>query len=156
MSTTTILTKSLLLATGVAIVLSPIAGFAKGEGRGQGPRIEFEALDTNQDGALTVEEMIAHASLRFSQADVDGDGFLSKEEVSANEGDRRAKRADRMFERRDANDDGKLSAEEMAPSADRVAKRFERADADEDGSLSKAEFEEAGKKRRGGHQRASK
>lgn len=156
MNKTKLAAKSLLIVACSALVIGPIASFAKGESRGPGPRVEFETLDTDQNGEITVEEMVAHTAVRFSEVDTDGDGFLSLEEVSAKAEGRRAKRAERMFERRDANADGKLSVEEMSPQEDRIAKRFERADSDGNGSLSKAEFEEAGKKGRGRDKRASK
>lgn len=149
MTTTMTAAKALLLAAGVAVVIAPTAGFAKGEGRGHGPRMNFEQLDADKSGEVTQAEMAAAGAARFKDADTDGDGFLSKDEITAKAGERRAKRLDRMFEHRDADKDGKLSAEEMAPPADRIAKRFAKLDTDESGGISKAEFEAAKEHRKG-------
>ena len=156
MSKTTTVTKSLLLVAGICVALVPATSFAKGEGRGHGPRVSFEALDTDQSGEITAAELAAHAATRFADRDTDGDGFLTKEELSADAEGRRAKRVERMFERRDANADGKLSIDEITPDADRIAKRFERADTDQSGGISKEEFENASKKRGGRNKRSSK
>ncbi len=145
--------KALLLAAGVAVAIVPTAGFAKGDRHG--PRVDFETLDADGNGEVTQAEMAAMGAARFNEADTDGDGFLTKDEISAKAGERRAKRLDRMFEKRDANNDGKLSAEELAPPADRIAKRFEKVDTDGNGSISKAEFDAAKEHRKGRRKPAS-
>lgn len=149
MALTKMTTGKLIIATTLVAALAlPFAATAKGEGR-HGPRISFEQLDADGNGEVTQAEMAARGQARFNEADTDGDGFLSKEEAVASMGQRAAERADQMFERRDANEDGKLSIDELRPDEDRAAKRFERVDTDENGSISKAEFEEAGSHRRG-------
>ena len=131
------------------IALSPVGASAKG-----GERASFEELDTNSDGSVTAAELAAHAASRFSGADTDGDGFLTSEELTAaanaDTNKRAAKRVERMIDHRDTDDDGKLSAAEMAPSEDRMQKRFERVDSDGNGEISAEEFEQAQEKR-GGH-----
>ncbi|WP_164931939.1 EF-hand domain-containing protein [Janthinobacterium sp. 17J80-10] len=80
----------------------------------------FDAADTNKDGKLSKEELQAtHDAMRskhqerheasFKAADKDGDGALSLQEAEAAARERTA----RMFERLDANKDGKLTQEEM-------------------------------------------
>ncbi|MEP5761651.1 MAG: calcium-binding protein [Litoreibacter sp.] len=132
----------------VALVVAPVASFAKGEGRAS-----FEQLDSDGDGALTAAELAAHAATRFEAADTDNDGNLSSAELLAAETTRKAERAERrierMIERRDENGDGVLSAAELTPSEDRATKRFERMDANDDGSISEEEFKEASKRGRG-------
>lgn len=155
MTKTLTLAKSLLLAAGVAVVLAPAAGFAKGEGRGHGPRIDFETLDTDGNGEVTKAEMAAAADARFAESDTDGDGFLTKEEISEKAGKRAEKRMNRMFEHRDADKDGKLSMAELRPDQERMDKRFSRVDADNSGGISKAEFEAAKKDRKGRRKPAS-
>lgn len=148
---------SILAVAGLSalVALSPVNAATKG-----GERMSFEQLDANNDGALTEAELAAHATARFTAADTDGDGFLSADELTASSqkrnSERAAKRLERLMEHRDANNDGKLSAEEMAPSQDRAAKRFERADKNDDGTLSAEEFEAASKHggkrgKKGGH-----
>jgi hypothetical protein len=140
-------------ALSVAVALSPVSASAKG-----GDRPSFEQLDTNSDGALTPAELAAHGAARFAAADTNSDGFLDAEELEAaakaRDSKRAGKRIERMMEHRDANGDGKLSVEEMAPSEDRIAKRFERADKNDDGQLSEEEFEASAKHR--GHKRGKK
>ncbi|MDA8747641.1 EF-hand domain-containing protein [Litoreibacter sp.] len=148
MTKTTTLTKSLLLAAGVAVLLSPTTGFAKGEGRGHGPRISFEALDTDANGEVTKAEMEAAADARFAKSDINSDGFLTKDELGQDANKRATKRIDRMFEHRDANNDGKLSTQELRPSDERAAERFARVDTDNSGGISKDEFEAAKKDRK--------
>lgn len=131
-----------------ALTLIPATSFAKGEGRAS-----FEQLDIDGDGTLTAAELSAYAATRFQTADTNGDGNLSSEELVAAAGARNAERVERrvarMINRRDENDDGVLSAAELAPSEDRIAKRFERLDADSNGSISAEEFEAASKGHRG-------
>jgi Ca2+-binding EF-hand superfamily protein len=79
----------------------------------------FDKLDTNHDGLITQAEvtaahearraeMQAQAAERFKQANTNGDGLLSKDEVSKG-----MPRLARAFDRLDTNKDGELSPEEM-------------------------------------------
>jgi EF hand domain-containing protein len=123
-----------------------------------GPRINFEEVDLNADGKITPEEMSTHRAAKFAEQDADGDGFLSREEISAailarvqNNMD---KRLDRMFERGDADGDGMISLAELPGGGDRSAKLFARLDKDGDGAISADELE-AMKKRFGKHKKSS-
>jgi len=101
----------------------------------------FVAADTDGDGALSADEMLARAegaraermakriASRIEAVDANGDGLLQIEEIGQVRGNERAgergsKRAgrsfERLFERADANDDGTLSAEEYAVAAERL------------------------------------
>jgi Ca2+-binding EF-hand superfamily protein len=154
MSKTHIFAKATLVAAAAALLITPSMSLAKGGH--QGPRASFETLDADGSGDVTLAEMQAAGATRFEEADANGDGFLSADEITQKDSDRAAKRVARMIEKRDANGDGQLSLEEMKPDEDRVAKRFARVDTDGNGAISQEEFD-AMKKHRGGgrHKRAS-
>ena len=146
--------KRAMIISGVlaaAMGLTAVSASAKGWGPGghNGPRamMNFEELDANKDGKVTKAEMEAFAKAKFTEADKDGDGLLSQEEMQAKasaEMQKRMKdRSAKMFERKDANNDGKLSFEEMSAKQKKKDKMFKRLDDDGDGAISKEEFEEA-------------
>lgn len=164
----------------IALLASLIAlggAAAQAKDRGHGPI--FERIDANGDGAVTQEEVRAHAAARFAQADADNDGSLTAQEMLALRGGQRAermlerhdtdgngqlsaeelraasegrgeKRLQRMLNRMDANDDGKLSLAEMNAHRD-PADMFKRLDADGDGSLTADEFAQMREGRKGRH-----
>jgi len=139
------------LKASVLAMMIPLAfaapAIAQDRGHG-GPRMMFEELDANNDGAVTLEEMEAAREGRFARADANGDGQLTRDELVAAGQDRIEDRVDRMIERADANEDGQISEEEMAemrgsrrgPDPERM---FNRMDADGDGQVTEAEFDEA-------------
>lgn len=145
MKRTTALTATLMLS----LVATSLPAVAQDGGEGprgpRGPMIQFEAMDANNDGKITQDEIDAHAAARFAETDTNGDGTISIEEMVARMTTERAERiqkgAERMIERRDANNDGVLSADEMGPrNGNRM---FERLDANSDGAITKEEMEEA-------------
>lgn len=141
-----------LLAIGTAVVLTVLlTSLAEARDAHRGRMPAFETLDTNADGSITMQELQAHRASRFASADTDGDGLLSPQELNARAQERMQDRTGRMIERRDANGDGFLSAEELSPPEGRDGRMFNRMDADEDGAISKEEFETAAEKRRGRH-----
>ena len=114
----------------------------------QRERPDFATLDTNGDGALTLEELQARGEARFAQADTDGDGALSAEELTAQANAQTEDRVARMIERMDENGDGALQADEMKPRGGgrNMDRMFDHMDADEDGVLSAEEFAAAQEK----------
>lgn len=108
----------------------------------------FVEIDTNGDGEVTQEEIATFRETqkaeRFAALDTDGDGGISAEELAAAGSDRRQARAGEMLERLDANDDGLLQIDEMDRS--RADRGFNRADADGSGGLSAEEYEDADRK----------
>ena len=149
--------KKVLGATLVASILATAAipafaqpGEGKGHRGGNFAPIVFSELDTDGDGFLTQEEMDARKAAKFAEIDANGDGQLSADEIIASQerqqDERRAKRAERMVEALDTNDDGLISEEEMAAHEGgkrRGGNLFERADADDDGQISEEEFKTA-------------
>jgi len=119
------------------LMYMPIIASAK-EGGKRGPA--FERIDADGNGQITKEEITAMGMARFEKADTDGDGFISAAEIEAHQSERAKKRAARMMERLDADKDGRLSLAELQ-STDRATRMFRRADADRDGVISKAEFD---------------
>jgi len=114
-----------------------------------GARHSFTELDANGDGQITKDELTAHRIERFKQADADGDGSLSREELSAKASNRAERRISHMIERHDANGDGVLSMDEM--SSRHKGGMFERIDSDGNGTVSEAEFEAGKSLHRKGH-----
>ena len=120
----------------------------RGDGMRGGPGMIFEPFDINEDGEITRDEIAEAAAVRFTEADANGDGMLSLEEMQAAAEERRAKRvqrgAERMLERADANGDGMLSLEEATAAREggRFERMFDRIDADGDGVITQAEADE--------------
>lgn len=134
-----------LLTSGVATSVA-----AKEGGWHQDRRAEmFEQLDTDKSGSITAEEFTAGTD-RFARLDTDGNGLLRAEELAALGQNRAERRATRMIERLDANDDGMLSEEELQ-SRRTPANMFDRLDANDDGVVSEEEFAKARQGRGGKH-----
>lgn len=148
-----------LIALGFAAAGTSVV--AKGD-RGGAPRIQFEEVDANADGQITLEELQAHRVAQFNEADTDSDGFLSAEEMmqrqEVNESARAERRMARMMERMDADGDGQISLEETQARGD-GSRMIDRLDRDDDGAVSAEEFAQAlgrggpGKKGHGGGER---
>jgi hypothetical protein len=127
-------------------------------GRHGGPREWLERADSNRDGKVTLAEVNTATGALFDQADANHDGRVTTAEQQAFHQQMRAKfQADRgngfaeRLANRDANKDGKLSAEEVGRMP---AGRFAKLDANKDGYLSKDELAAAAKHsdaRRGEH-----
>lgn len=114
--------RTTILATAVALLATPVAAFAAGEG-------------------AALADFQAAGRQRMLRADANGDGKISKEEWAAAR--KNAKRDPaRMFGRLDANGDGLLEASELNTL---LARRFQRLDADGDGRLTQEE-RQAGRK----------
>ncbi|NUQ17889.1 MAG: hypothetical protein HOP95_05445 [Sphingomonas sp.] len=133
------------------------------------PSKVFGRLDTNHDGRITAEEVAAAHSRRgramnggaaqaqragfhglFARADTNKDNVLSRAEFDAMGQQLKARMehasvarggmATRMFDRSDANNDGRVSLAEMQQSA---LARFDRIDLNHDGTITPEERQQA-------------
>lgn len=139
--------KILMAALLSGVVLA--AGAAQAEDHRERP--DFATLDLNGDGFLSLEELQTQGEARFADVDTNGDGGLSADELIAAAGNRASERAARMIERHDDNSDGLLQIGEMPRrGGDRAEQMFDRVDADGDGVISLEEFETAKNHRGGG------
>lgn len=142
--------KKLIVTGGLVVALAAPTAFAERHGGDRAER--FMQADTNGDGTISLDEVRAADAERFSDADASGDGFISKDELAAfgesKREERREGRQDRRFDRLDANDDGLISA---AEHANRETPRFDRADANNDGLVTREEIDSVAPKRPGHH-----
>lgn len=122
-----------------------VVGAGAASARGPDAAERFGKIDVDGNGEITQEEITAHGEARFKAADTDGDGFLSADEINEQAKMRHAKRASKMLDRLDTNGDGKLAPSEMKGRRD-PAKMFAKLDKDGNGTISQAEFEEGGKR----------
>jgi len=143
--------KSIATLTVVVIALGAAAPAMANSHKVKGERPTFEQLDTNGDGSLSKAEMTAQIDARFAKVDTNGDGALTAQELVArapeDKKERATKRADRMIKRNDANNDGKLTRDEMPRR--NIDRMFKKVDADNNGAISKAEFDAVKEKRKG-------
>ena len=109
-----------------------------------GPRPDFSHLDANGDGQITQAEVKAFGAAQFAKADTDGDGSLILEELIARANADRAKkmdkRAKRMLKRLDSDGNGTIELAEMEEKQGGM-RMFDRMDENEDGVISKEEFD---------------
>ncbi len=101
----------------------------------------FKSADADSDGAVTFEEFAAAMDGRLGKADSDGDGMITVEEAVAaiqkRQEERTRRMAERIINRLDSSNDGKLSVEELDASRQRL---FARLDRDNDGKIARDEI----------------
>lgn len=136
-----------LVALSTLIAVAAVAGAQARTGDRAGM---FSRIDADGDGAITQEELAAHAAARFAAADADGDGFLTPEEMMAARDAMRLERSARVVRELDKDGDGALNAEELAARGEGragagrggkwQARMMDRMDGDKDGKLSLEEM----------------
>ena len=103
------LSKTMVIAGGLAlsgvIVASLAVAGSNGAHHKKHRMFNAATIDSNGDGALSQDEVLAHNRLRFDRLDTNSDGMISADEFSA--------RLLTMFTRMDANSDGLLKGEEL-------------------------------------------
>ncbi|MEL6364702.1 MAG: EF-hand domain-containing protein [Pseudomonadota bacterium] len=126
------------------------------ERRGPKPPLPIKEIDTDDDGAISKDELAAFQAARFAEIDTNEDGQLTKDELeaakdAANERTGERRRGGRRmgpgdgFDRMDKDKSGALSQDEFAAPMDWM---FSRLDADEDGLVTEEELENARGRRR--------
>lgn len=141
-------TKTAIAFIALATTLSG-AALADGKGReGKGhERPNFTELDVDKSGGINFDEFFAMASKRIQDADADGNGAITVEEIVAQMGDRGSeRRAKRMIERMDMDEDGSVTLEEMR---NRTEKQFAMMDRNDDGEIQETEMPKRGKDGKG-------
>ena len=146
--------KKLTIAALITLGLGGLTYTAIAQQGGPGSHPRLEAVDANQDGNITKDEIAAHRADKFQSADTNGDNLVTADEFEAfAEAERERKREERQakrFAKLDANGDGVITAEEHAGVADeRMDRMFDRIDTDGDGVITEAEREAAKGKMRG-------
>ena len=103
---------------------------------------DFERIDANKDGAVSLEEFEAARRRDFELLDVGKDGLLSRQEFISQRGadPTLARLRERRFQEIDADRDGRVSRNEYLAYGRR---QFVVLDRDRDGRITRAEFEAA-------------
>jgi len=103
---------------------------------------QFSAIDTNDDGKMSRAEFQVSAALSFREADLDGDGRITREEVMLlermAENERQKARAEHCRVNVDCNGDGAIDLEEFANYE--TNRLMERLDRDKDGKITLQSF----------------
>ena len=127
------------------LLLAPLSMAAPGPEGQHGPGERFAQFDTNGDGVVTRAEAAAEAASRRAAIDANGDGEISFEEMSTHRQARREQWARDRFAQLDSNGDGKVSVDELP---DPGARMFDLLDADDDGRITREEIDRAREHRR--------
>ena len=103
------LNRSLVIAGGLALSSIVVASLAVAGNMGHHQKrhhlMHATSIDSDGDGQLTRDEVMAHSRTRFDRLDSNGDGLVSPEEYGA--------RLVNMFGRMDTNGNGILEGDEL-------------------------------------------
>ncbi|WP_371061435.1 EF-hand domain-containing protein [Rhodosalinus sp. 5P4] len=92
----------------------------------------YQSFDSDEDGTVTAAELEAGIAALHTEHDADGNGALSSDEFAALFAEVTRGMAERPFTMLDADDDGEISAEEMAFPAQMMARMQRMHGADKD------------------------
>lgn len=112
-----------------------VLGAGSASAQAHSPLAALEASDSNNDGAVTRQEMVQHRRAQFTQVDVDHNGFMSSGEMATVPGV--GARATQYVAFLDADGDNQLSEDEFAQGRAPV---FDRLDADGNDIVDQAEL----------------
>ncbi|MEM1045163.1 MAG: EF-hand domain-containing protein [Pseudomonadota bacterium] len=118
---------AVLILFGAPVVAQSGAGDRRSEA--------FDRLDSDKDGAVSVEEFIA-GNRRFARFDLNADGTVSEDEIDAAIAERMRRFKDRMLARLDGDGDRSVSRAEYD---EQRRERFSRLDANGDGRIERTE-----------------
>ena len=82
----------------------------------------YQSFDSDEDGTVTAAELEAGIAALHTEHDADGNGALSSDEFAALFAEVTRGMAERPFTMLDADEDGEISAEEMAFPAQMMAR----------------------------------
>lgn len=102
----------------------------------------FEKFDANDDGKVSAEEFDQTRMFNFEDIDTDQSGGVSMEEMTAHREKMRAQRQKKHFDKVDSDGNGEISKAEF--DAKRTS-MFERMDKNDDGMIEKSEMPKGGK-----------
>lgn len=107
-------------------------------GRGEGPQIMFQRADADNSGTVTLEEFTSLSPFDLASADADSNGKVSADELTdAMMREMMKRRAERMIERFDTDNDGEISTAEIES---RQKEMFARLDIDGSGAIEQDEL----------------
>ncbi len=132
------------ILVGMIGVASNAANAATDAPRTDGQK-QMQRADKNGDHKISREEAAAYPRLaqRFDAIDANNDGFITRDEMKAVH----AKVASARLKAIDTDGDGRISRAEANAKAPRLAKNFDAMDTNKDGYLSKDEMAAAKKRR---------
>jgi Ca2+-binding EF-hand superfamily protein len=125
--------KAILISIVTALAGVAVASAQPPHGECKGGGCGMAKLDSNGDGVVTKDEMLAHMTALFDKADANKDGQVTPEERKA----AFDRFADARFTEADKNHDGALSGDELPPW---LAQKLNALDTNGDGKLTQQEL----------------